>query len=261
MTRFRIGCSGWSYKDWRGPFYPQTLAQKDWLSFYANRFDTTEINASFYRLPSEAAVANWAARAPAGFAWSWKASRYITHNKKLKDCGDSIALVFERMAPLGDEGCVLFQLPPMLRRDDARLADFVALLPKGRRCAFEFRHSSWYDATVFDILAQARMALCISDHHAAPSPWEATAPYVYVRGHGPGGRYRDRYPTQTLEDWARRLEALRDEGREVFCYFDNDIKSAAPMDAALLLERLGDKAAPPPAPDANHRSHNRRKPL
>ena len=242
MARIRIGCSGWSYKDWRGPFYPQGLRQKDWFSFYAGQFDTTEINASFYRLPSEAAVANWAAIAPEGFTWSWKASRYITHNKKLKDCEASIDLVFGRMAPLGQAGCVLFQLPPMLRRDDARLVAFIALLPPGYRYAFEFRHPSWYDDAAFQILADAGISLCISDHHAAPSPWEATAPYVYVRGHGPGGHYRDPYPERTLSVWAARLHAWRDEGRAVFCYFDNDIKSAAPMDAVRLIEMIGDKA-------------------
>ena len=246
MARIHIGCSGWSYKDWRGPFYPQGLRQKDWFDFYASRFDTTEINASFYRLPSEAAVARWAEAAPSGFAWSWKASRYITHNKKLRDCADSIALVFGRMAPLGNAGCVLFQLPPMLRRDDARLADFIALLPRSHRYAFEFRHPSWYEAGVLQILADATMALCISDHHAAPSPWDATAPYVYVRGHGPGGHYRDRYPEPVLVAWAERFAAWRDEGREVFCYFDNDIKSAAPMDAARLIATIAGDAGPAP---------------
>jgi uncharacterized protein YecE (DUF72 family) len=234
MAEIRIGCSGWSYKPWRGIFYPQALPQKRWFEFYAGQFDTAEINASFYRLPSEATVANWAASAPKDFIWSWKASRYITHNKKLSDCADSIALVFGRMAPLGEAAPVLFQLPPNLHRNDARLATFLGQLPKGRRCAFEFRHASWYDDQVFKLLAGAGQALCLSDHHAAPSPWLATARFVYIRGHGPGGRYFGRYDEKTLVDWAARCRRWRDEGRDVFCYFDNDIGVAAPVDAKAL---------------------------
>jgi uncharacterized protein YecE (DUF72 family) len=238
MDGVHIGCSGWTYRDWRGPFYPDDLPQRAWLEFYARRFDTTEINASFYRLPSEKAAADWAARAPKGFVWTWKASRYITHNKKLKDCEDSIPLVFGRMSPLGKRGCVLFQLPPMLHRNDARLADFLALLPKGHKCAFEFRHSSWYDPAVLRILADAGQALCISDHHDAPSPFEATAGFVYLRAHGPGGRYFGRYAEPTLRAWAKTIKDWRTQGREVFCYFDNDIKSAAPFDAQVLISLL-----------------------
>lgn len=238
MAGVHIGCSGWTYRDWRGPFYPDDLPQKAWLEFYAGQFDTAEINASFYRLPSEAAVASWARRAPAGFVWTWKASRFITHNKKLKDCAQSIELVFGRMAPLGREGCVLFQLPPMLRRDDARLRDFLALLPRGRKCAFEFRHPSWYDEAVFRILEDAGQALCISDHHAAPSPMRVTARFVYLRGHGPGGRYFGRYDEAQLRAWADAIRGWRSEGREAFCYFDNDIKSAAPADAKAMIALL-----------------------
>ncbi len=122
-----IGCSGWAYKDWRGPFYPDKLAQKDWFGFYATRFDTTELNASFYRLPAEQTVRGWADKTPAGFVWAWKASRFITHQKRLKDCEDSLTLVLGRMDPLGHAGPVLFQLPPSMKRDDDRLAGFIKL--------------------------------------------------------------------------------------------------------------------------------------
>jgi uncharacterized protein YecE (DUF72 family) len=235
MTELRIGCSGWSYKDWKGPFYPPDVKDRDRLAYYATRFDTAEINASFYRLPTEETVEGWARRAPPGFVFAWKVSRFITHNKKLKDCQDSVALVFGRMAPLGDHyGPALVQLPPQLRRDDDRLAGFLELLPKGRRHTVEFRHPSWYDPAVFQILADFDAALCISDHHSAPSPWEVTASWVYVRGHGPGGRYAGRYPAAELAEWARRIAAWRAEGRDVYVYFDNDIKSAAPQDAEAL---------------------------
>lgn len=236
----RIGCSGWTYKDWKGPFYPAKTPDRLLLEHYATHFDTAEINASFYRVPSEATVAGWARRPPEGFLFAWKVSRFITHNKKLSDCADSVALVFGRMAPLADRmGPALVQLPPRLHRDDERLARFLDLLPKDRRCTVEFRHPSWYEAAVFRILADHDAALCISDHHAAPSPWEATASWAYVRGHGPGGRYHGRYPPSDLAGWSERLDAWRRRGLDLFAYFDNDIKSAAPFDAERLLALMG----------------------
>jgi uncharacterized protein YecE (DUF72 family) len=234
MGELRIGCSGWVYKDWKGPFYPEGTKDRERLEYYASRFDTAEINASFYRLPSEAMVAGWAARAPEGFVFAWKVSRFITHNKKLKDCEDPVALVFGRMAPLGDKlGPALIQLPPQLRRNDDRLAGFLKLLPPGRRTV-EFRHPSWYDPAVFQILADFDAALCISDHHHAPAPWELTATWAYVRGHGPGGRYFGRYSDEEMQDWAGRIAGWRARGLDVYAYFDNDIKSAAPFDALTL---------------------------
>jgi uncharacterized protein YecE (DUF72 family) len=239
MSELRIGCSGWVYKDWSGPFYPPEVKDRDRLEHYATRFDTAEINASFYRLPSEAAVDGWASRVPPGFVFAWKVSRFITHNKKLKDCEDSVALVFGRMARLGAAyGPALVQLPPQLRRNDARLAGFLELLPKGGRHTVEFRHESWYAPEVFEILAAHDAALCISDHHSAPSPWEVTASWVYVRGHGPGGRYAGRYPEAELARWADAIGGWRAEGRDVYAYFDNDVKSAAPFDALALKARL-----------------------
>ena len=240
MSALRIGCSGWTYKDWRGPFYPPEVKDRERLEHYAQAFDTAEINASFYRLPSEAAVDGWARRVPAGFVFAWKVSRFITHNKKLKDCADSVALVFGRMRRLGAAyGPALVQLPPQLRRDDARLAAFLRLLPKGERCAVEFRHPTWYAPEVSRILADHDAALCISDHHAAPAPWEATASFVYFRGHGPGGRYVGRYSEAALADLADRIARWRKGGRDVYAYFDNDVKSAAPFDAVSLKRLTG----------------------
>jgi uncharacterized protein YecE (DUF72 family) len=237
MSELRIGCSGWTYKDWRGPFYPPEVKDRGRLEYYASRFDTAEINASFYRLPAEATVQGWAERSPPGFLFAWKVSRFITHNKKLNDCADPVALVFGRMAPLGDKlGPSLIQLPPQLRRDDVRLAAFLKLLPAGRH-AVEFRHPSWYDPAVMSLLGDFDVSLCLSDHHHAPAPWERTASWVYVRGHGPGGRYRGRYPAAELERWAARIRDWRLEGRDVYAYFDNDIACAAPLDA-LALKRL-----------------------
>jgi uncharacterized protein YecE (DUF72 family) len=238
MSQLRIGCSGWVYKDWTGPFYPEGTKDRDRLDYYASRFDTAEINASFYRLPSEKMVEGWAARAPEGFLFAWKVSRFITHNKKLKDCEDPVALVYGRMAPLGAKlGPSLIQLPPQLRRNDERLASFLRLLPPGRHTV-EFRHPSWYEPAVLRLLADFDVALCISDHHHAPAPWELTASFAYVRGHGPGGRYVGRYPDTDLADWAARIAAWRSAGRDVYASFDNDVKSAAPLDALALKARL-----------------------
>jgi uncharacterized protein YecE (DUF72 family) len=233
--RPRIGCSGWTYDDWKGPFYPETVKLKDRLAYYATRFDTTEINGSFYRLPSEKTVASWAGQAPEGFVFAWKVSRYVTHNKKLKDCLDSVDLVFRRMKPLGDKaGPALVQLPPSLRRDDERLKRFLGWLPKGQRVTVEFRHASWYEDAVLDILRDHGVAFCVSDHHDAPSPWLATADFAYVRGHGPGGHYHGRYSDAELDAWAKWIRKQAKAGRTVFNYFDNDVKSAAPQDADKL---------------------------
>jgi uncharacterized protein YecE (DUF72 family) len=239
MSELRIGCSGWAYKDWTGPFYPERTKDRDRLAYYATRFDTAEINASFYRLPSEAIVAGWRERAPKGFVYAWKVSRFITHNKKLKDVADSVALVFGRMAALGEHyGPALIQLPPQLRRDDERLANFLKLLPSGRRTV-EFRHESWYAPEVFQILGDFDTALCISDHHSAPAPWEMTASFAYVRLHGPGGRYFGRYPEAELAAWAAQIGRWRAARRDVYVYFDNDVKSAAPLDAKSLMRLIG----------------------
>lgn len=238
-TVVRVGCSGWAYADWRGPFYPNAVKLKDRLRYYAGVFNTTEINASFYRLPTQEAVRAWAEQVPAGFLFAWKVSRYITHNKKLKDCKDSVDLMFGRMEPLADKrGPASVQLPPMLHCDDARLDRFLGWMPKDQPVTVEFRHPSWYAPAVLDILRNHGVALSVSDHHDAPSPWETTADFAYVRGHGPGGRYHGRYATNDLGAWADWISTRRDAGLSVFSYFNNDIKSAAPKDAKGLISHL-----------------------
>lgn len=239
MGEVRIGTSGWAYKDWNGPFYPDEVKAKDRLSYISRRFPTLEINASFYRMPTDKAVAGWREQTPDDFLFAWKASRYITHNKKLNDPADSLAYMFERIEGLGDKiGPVLFQLPPNLHRNDERLATFLKALPKKGRFAFEFRHPSWYDPAILDLLRDHGAAFCISDHHDAPAPFEVTADFVYLRGHGPGGRYRGRYGEAALRDWAAHVRRWRKD-HDVFVYFDNDIKSAAPADAQQLIDILG----------------------
>lgn len=238
MADIRIGCSGWSYRHWRkGVFYPDGLKARDELAYYATRFDTAEINGCFYRLPPEAMVDGWRDRSPEGFLFAWKASRFLTHMKRLLDPEEPLELMFGRALRLGPKlGPILFQLPPGMQRNGERLERFLQVLPPGRRYAFEFRHPSWYDEEVFACLSRHDASLCLSDHHHAPAPWVRTAGWVYVRGHGPTGHYWGRYDEATLQDWAGRIRAWRGEGRDVFCYFDNDPEGAAPRDAERLSQ-------------------------
>lgn len=242
MGDVRIGTSGWIYREWVGAVYPPDLKAKDRLFWMSRRYPTLEINASFYRLPTEKAVAGWRDETPDDFLFAWKASRFLTHLKRLKDPEASLALMFDRIAGLGPKiGPVLYQLPPNMRRDDERLQTFLDALPKGHRHAIEFRHPDWYADAVFDRLKAANVALCLSDHHHAPAPFEVTADWVYLRGHGPGGRYVGRYPEQTLKDWAEAIRRWRRTG-DVFVYFDNDIGCAAPADADRLIDMAAAQA-------------------
>jgi uncharacterized protein YecE (DUF72 family) len=236
MAKVHIGTSGWTYDGWRGPFYPDDVAKKDWLAWYATRFSTVEIDGSFYRTPSLAAVRGWHDQTPKNFVFAWKASKFITHWKRLSDkSANSLALMATRLEALGPKaGPVLFQLPPHFAENPERLASFLKMLPKCYRYAFEFRHASWYTDEIFRLLHKHNISLCLSDHHDAPAPWEVTARHVYVRGHGPGGEYRDNYPDTTLRRWARDIAAWKRQRRTVYVYFDNDWKSAAPQDAARL---------------------------
>jgi uncharacterized protein YecE (DUF72 family) len=235
-----VGTSGWTYDGWRGPFYPPEIPKRAWLEFYATRFSTTEVNGSFYRTPSLEAVRAWRDQTPEHFLFAWKASKFITHWKRLTaKCDNSIALMVTRLKVLGPKlGPVLFQLPPQFVADRERLAAFIKMLPKRYRYAFEFRHPSWYDVAIIDLLRENNLALCLSDHHDAPSPWLVTANHVYIRGHGPDGHYRDNYPDATLKAWSRSIRQWQRERRNVFVYFDNDQKSAAPSDAERLVHMI-----------------------
>src|SRR5881275_132556 len=232
LARVWIGTSGWHYASWRGPFFPKGLRAKDHLCFYAEHFLTTELNGVFYRTPTEEAVRAWRDDTPEDFLFAWKASKFITHWKRLSQkCDNSIALMETRLKALSPKvGAVLFQLPPQFSKNRDRLATFLEMLPRGYRFAFEFRHKSWYDDEIFSLLHQHDVSLCLSDHHDAPSPWQVTAHHIYVRGHGPGGRYKGHYSDRTLRAWARDIAEWRRQRRTVFVYFDNDQKSAAPAD-------------------------------
>lgn len=235
-----IGTSGWTYDGWRGPFYPEKLPKKRWLSWYGSQFSSTEVNGSFYRTPSIEAVSSWREQTPRGFIFAWKASKFITHWKRLRNKStNSIELMVTRLKALGPKaGPVLFQLPAHFKADRERLGSFLKLLPGRYLYTFEFRDQSWYERGILDILRDHNIALCISDHRDAPAPWEVTASHVYIRGHGPTGEYHTRYGAKILRHWAGQIRQWQRRHLSVYCYFDNDQKSAAPQDARQLMEML-----------------------
>jgi uncharacterized protein YecE (DUF72 family) len=241
MAAVRIGTSGWHYASWKGPFFPRDLKAKHRLRFYATQFRTTELNGVFYRTPTEETVRAWHAETPDDFVFAWKASKFITHWKRLSGRSEnSLVLLEDRLRLLRDKaGPVLFQLPPQFEPNYDRLAGFLKMLRPKRRYAFEFRHPGWYTGQVLRLLGEENIALCISDHADAPAPWRRTADFVYIRGHGPHGRYQGRYPSATLARWHQRIGGWRRRGLDVYVYFDNDQKSAAPLDGKRLLEMQG----------------------
>lgn len=241
MKAIHVGCSGWNYRDWRGVLYPPGCPQRRWLSRYAECFDTVEVNATFYRLPARTTVESWRAQAPEGFVFALKASRYLTHVKRLTDLDAGVRRLWERWEPLAASphmGPVLWQLPETFHRDDERLAGWLEALPRGRH-VLEVRHESWMDDAVIDALRGAGVALCIADH--PERPWQrrdVTADFTYVRLHyGARGRRGNYAPTE-LDAWAGELRRLARRA-EVFAYFNNDWEGFAVRNALDLKARLG----------------------
>jgi uncharacterized protein YecE (DUF72 family) len=236
----RIGCSGWNYAAWKDEFYEGKPARL-WLQHYAEQFGTVEVNNTFYRLPLKTSVARWVAETPPDFLFSVKASRYLTHVKRLTDLGAGIARYYERIEPLVHSpklAAVLWQLPATFRRDDDRLGAALAALPPGRH-AFEFRHASWFAAPVYDLLRTHRVALVIGDRPEVKEfqTHELTTDWTFVRFHyGSRGR-RGNYSERELEDWARRFEEWSDEVA-ILAYFNNDWEVFAVRNALWLKKRL-----------------------
>jgi uncharacterized protein YecE (DUF72 family) len=236
----RVGTSGWHYRHWIDHFYPAGLHSDDWLAFYARYFHCVEINSSFYRLPSTNSIATWLQQAPAGFSFTLKASRYITHMKKLHDCAAPLA-EFVRLARRfgGRLAAVLFQLPPRWHVNAQRLADFLDLLPRDLACAVEFRDPSWHIDGIYRLLEERGVAFCQFHLAGLSSPPVITARLVYVRLHGPEAPYSGRYPARELRAWADRAKAWDRQGREVCLFFDNDEQAAAIRDAQALQRLVG----------------------
>jgi len=237
--KIHIGTSGWNYKHWRGNFYPEDLKSSDWFEYYVKHFLTVEINNSFYQLPEKKTFEKWRRSVSENFVFSVKASRYITHMKKLKDPQQPVSNFIYNVKELQDRlGPVLFQLPPRWNMNAERLQAFISQLPDKFRYTFEFRDDSWWHPDVYKILKDANMALCIFDLAGTLSPKEITADFVYVRLHGPGAAYEGKYNSKTLTGWAGAFSAWEKQGKEIFCYFDNDQKGYAAQNALELAQML-----------------------
>ena len=236
----RIGCSGWVYRHWRGLFYPEKLAQARWFAFYAQTFDTVELNTSFYHLPRPETFTKWRDQAPAGFRYAVKASRFITHMKKLRDCDEPLDTLLTRARNLGAAlGPILYQLPPSLHFDLERLDAFLTLLPSDLTHVFEFRHKSWYVDEAAALLDARGASFCAHDMPRLATPRLASGPVAYVRFHGGTGKYVGRYPDEALLSWADWIVAQARGGRDVWCYFNNDIGGHAVHDALTLKGMVG----------------------
>ncbi|HEX2043393.1 MAG TPA: DUF72 domain-containing protein [Acidimicrobiales bacterium] len=236
-----VGCSGWIYKHWRGPVYPEGLPQRRWFEHYATLFDSVEINNSFYRLPAEAAVEGWAAQAPPGFVYAMKLGAFGSHRMKLRDAASWLPNHLDRVDRLGPTaGPTLVQLPPRWRRNAERLDEFLSVAPSTRRWAVELREPSWLHEEVYEVLRRHGAALCVHDL-LADHPWDLTASWTYVRFHGPQATerpYQGRYGEDGLRPAVRRLRSWLRDGCDVYAYLNNDDSGYAVQDALLLSERL-----------------------
>lgn len=234
-----VGTSGWHYKHWLSDFYPARYPAEKMFSWYAREFHTVEINNSFYRLPEAKTFARWKELAPPGFVFAVKASRFITHIKRLKEVEDALDLFFGRLEPLGSSrGPVLFQLPPNWKVNLERLAHFLSLLPRDGLYAMEFRDESWSREEVYELLRRRKVAFCIHDWRERAWPHELTAEFTYLRFHGSGSRYGGNYPASVLRTWAKRILGWRPRLSRVFIYFNNDIGGHAIRNARSLRRLL-----------------------
>lgn len=231
----RIGTSGWNYPHWQGIFYPSDCPRSRWLEWYAKHFDTVELNATFYRLPKPKTFENWKLRTPDNFLWALKASRYITHIKRLKEPEEPLERFYKASAPLQDKlGPILFQLPPGLPFDEDRFEHFCRTLRPSHRYALEVRHPSWIDNRLFAILRRYSIAFCIADT-AGRYPYHetVTADFVYIRLHGSRKLYASDYSEEELQSWARKIKGW---GMDTYLYFDNDFEGYAVKNARRIRE-------------------------
>jgi uncharacterized protein YecE (DUF72 family) len=234
-----IGTSGWNYNHWRDAFYPRGCPKSKWLQYYARNFTTVEVNSTFYRQPKPETLENWRRKTPEGFLWAVKASRYITHIKRLKDTGESLERFFSAAGILKEKlGPVLFQLPPGLAFNEGVFEEFCTSLEKYRhRCTLEVRHKSWLEEIVLAKLEKHRIAFCISDTAGRyPYSETVTADFIYIRLHGSRKLYASDYTDEELRTWARKILAWN---RDIYVYFDNDFGGYAPKNAARLKKILG----------------------
>ncbi|HEX4274998.1 MAG TPA: DUF72 domain-containing protein [Bryobacteraceae bacterium] len=237
MGKVWIGTSGWHYKHWLGPFYPPALSTPRMLRYYTGYFDTVELNNTFYKLPAPASLSAWRDSTPEGFHFAVKGSRFLTHMKKLNNAEAGLKKFLDAACILGPKlGPILFQLPPNWEINLERLDAFLALLPRGVRCAFEFRNATWNIPRTYELLTRYHAAYCIYDLAGYLSRIEITADFTYVRLHGPGGKYQGSYSNAALQEWARKISDWQRALSAVYVYFDNDDSGHAPRDALRLRE-------------------------
>lgn len=238
--QIHIGTSGFYYKHWVGLFYPKGTKSKDWFAYYMQYFDTVELNSPFYNMPTLERFENWYQITPDSFIYSVKASRYISHIKRLHEVEDSVDLFLKNVIGLKEKlGVILIQLPPNLEYDRERFFRFIEYLPTNFRYTIEFRNQSWYREEVYTLLRMHNITFCIYhlNHHL--SPIITTADFLYVRLHGPGGKYKGSYNEENLQNWAAHLEGWRKIGLDIYLYFDNDFSAYAVYNALRLKEMLG----------------------
>ncbi len=233
-----IGCSGFSYKDWKGKFYPEDLAQKKWLEFYAKEFNCVELNNTFYHTPKDSTLEKWHQETPENFRFAVKGSRYVTHTKRLLDPAETVKKVYDSSGLLKDKlGCILWQLPPSMDKDLDRLEPFIKACDNNFTNVIEFRHESWFCEEVYDILREHNISLClISAPGDLPAVQEKTTDTVYLRFHGKSEKhwYQYDYSDKELKEWAGKIKAL--DPRQFYAFFNNDYRANAVKNARRFRE-------------------------
>lgn len=236
---YHIGTSGWHYDHWIGRFYPEDITKKEFLAFYKDHFETVEINNSFYHLPTPKTFDQWRQASGKGFRFAVKGSRYITHMKKLKDPRKTLKKFLDAVRSLKSKlGPILFQLPPKWHINTERLGSFLKELPSKYQYAFEFRDKSWFNDDVYALLSDHNAAFCIYDMIGDTTPQVVTADFIYVRFHGPSQKYGGNYQKRQLKTWAKKIQDWTKDGKDVYCYFNNDLEGYAVKNAQALLEIL-----------------------
>jgi len=235
----RIGTSGWHYAHWEGLYYPDKLPKSKWFEYYAKDFDTVEINNTFYQLPKDQTFKNWHEQAPKNFLFTVKANRFITHIKRLKDPAEPLERFFAGARLLKENlGPFLYQLPPSMHKDLDRLKSFIKCLPKGKLSVFEFRHKSWFSDDTYELLDKFSVGFCIHDLVGVPTPRIITGDLIYIRFHGPTGRYQGNYTKAMLKNWADWLKEHIKKAHSIYAYFNNDIHAYAVYNAKTLKEQV-----------------------
>ncbi len=234
-----VGTSGWNYKHWKENFYPEGLKQKEWLEYYYSKFDTVELNNSFYRIPEEKTFKKWKDSTPENFLFAVKANRAITHYTYLKDLKKVDEFLETASALKKKLGPILFQLPPNYKFHKDVLEAFLKGLPKKHRYTLEFRNKEWWNDEAYDLMKKHNAAFCIYELGDVQTPNIVTADFIYVRLHGPHGKYKGSYSTEALEKWNELFQGWMKEGKDVYCYFDNDDSGYAPKNALKILEISG----------------------